>query len=1086
MDLLKTKAKRVGQTIFLVGAATICLGEGAICQIVPDGTLGSQVNGGCDGAGVCNITDGSVRGGNLFHSFQQFSLPNRSAAQFTTLPTTENVIVRVTGLGQPFISNINGVISTSNPTNFFLINPNGIQFGEYAGLSIGGSFLATTAELMQFRDGAVLRTDDPAPLLTVNVLTGLQFGKTPGNIQMQSSYFFAGRFDDFKNFTLVGGDILLDDTWVYAPGQRIELSSLGSRSTIEITSDGSLKPTNLIDRVDVSLARRSILSVMSSGNGNVNIYARNINLQSGSRILLGISENSTNLTNRQAGNLVLDATGDIRLDSGSFLQNDIDSERTGNSGDIKIIANSLFLSNNSSLSARVFGGGRAGNVNIFVKDKVNLNRSSIRSQIATEDSSGQSGDIQIFATNTEILNRSQISAATYGNGNAGNVFIDSTDSLIIEGATESVGNTLSGIFSLIEEDAIGNAGSINIQTGNLQIRNNVQISSLSKGVGNAGKIIIQAKEISIFGVDSFLSTPVIASFVASGGIGDGGDIEINVDSLKLYNGTQIAAGVTGVGIGGNIKIQAEEIIFAGKNPSSFGNGGSSIISSLSFSGYLIDDNGVKTPFGVGRAGNIEIQTRRLNLEDDAFIEVSSAGQGDAGNVKIRAQDILLNDSSDIRTSSTEFGNAGNIDIQTDSLRLNSGSQISAFTEGEGKSGNISIIANDRVELSGSNTKTGNPSALFTDNVIISSGKGGDINIETNYLQVSDAAIIDAQTRNQESGGDIKVVANIVDVIDGGQILSTSEGDGKAGSITVNARESILINGQDVNYMSRREQFGNRIGIVDASSGLFVRADSTGEAGDINLISPLIRLNNRGKVNAESLSGNGGSVNVNDNNILLLRQGAEISTTAGTSRTKGNGGDININSKFIVAVPKENSDIRANAFSGSGGNVLINTQGLFGITPLPRPNDNLSDITASSELGTQGSIAILQPDVRPEQGINELPTDLIDPSNQISKECPRGSTNRPMGSFTVTGKGGIPTNPIDSPSTSAPLPPLFNAESPPIATTQQSLIAQTTEPPIVEAQGWFRSANGRIHLIANQPQPPHSTNLNPNCIPTQAQ
>ena len=151
-------------------------------QIVPDATLGTQV------FGACGITNGSTRGSNLFHSFQQFSLPNGDFAAFITNPAIQNVIVRVTGVGQPFISNINGAISTSNPANFFLLNPNGIIFGPGAALDIRGSFLATTADRMQFQDGVEFRTTDPAPLLTINVPIGLGFTGVLKPIHMRSSF----------------------------------------------------------------------------------------------------------------------------------------------------------------------------------------------------------------------------------------------------------------------------------------------------------------------------------------------------------------------------------------------------------------------------------------------------------------------------------------------------------------------------------------------------------------------------------------------------------------------------------------------------------------------------------------------------------------------------------------------------------------------------------------------------------------------------------------------------------------------------------------------------------------------------------
>ena len=218
-------------------------------QIVPDATLETQVFGACGGTGgACGITNGSTRGRNLFHSFQQFSLPN-GAANFITNAAIQNVIVRVTGVGQPFISNINGAIATSNPANFFLLNPNGIIFGPGAALDIRGSFLATTADRMQFQDGVEFRTTDPAPLLTINVPIGLGFTGVPKPIQMRSSFLSPNVGDDFRDFVLVGGNISLDDTEVTTPGRRVELAAIGAPGTVGLAVSGNSLRLSLSDNL---------------------------------------------------------------------------------------------------------------------------------------------------------------------------------------------------------------------------------------------------------------------------------------------------------------------------------------------------------------------------------------------------------------------------------------------------------------------------------------------------------------------------------------------------------------------------------------------------------------------------------------------------------------------------------------------------------------------------------------------------------------------------------------------------------------------------------------------------------------------
>lgn len=192
------------------------------------------------------------------------------------------------------------------------------------------------------------------------------------------------------------------------------------------------------------------------------------------------------------------------------------------------------------------------------------------------------------------------------------------------------------------------------------------------------------------------------------------------------------------------------------------------------------------------------------------------------------------------------------------------------------------------------------------------------------------------------------------------------------------------------------------------------------------------------------------------NSLLLRRGSSISTTAGTAQAGGDGGNIRFNGDFIVAVPSENSDITANAFTGSGGSVDITAEAIFGfesgrLTPQ-------SDITASSQFGTAGTIALNTPDVDPTQGLTALPADVVDASDQIAIGCsPTATAQANQGEFYQTGRGGIaplPTDPIASSDILEDLQPPASWSAP-------------TEPtaPMVEAQGWQVNDRGEVMLVA---------------------
>ncbi|MEX0270559.1 filamentous hemagglutinin N-terminal domain-containing protein [Leptolyngbyaceae cyanobacterium UHCC 1019] len=296
--------------------STILFSLSGQAQIVPDGTLGTQAIGACAGTGgACGIINGTTRGSNLFHSLQQFSLPNGDFAAFITNPAIQNVIVRVTGAD---ISNINGTIATTDPTltniiptNFFLLNPNGIVFGSGARIFVGGSFLASTAERMLFQDGTVFDTRDQTlrPLLTVSVPTGLQFGQTPGEIRsgMQIVAGFNSRLTDIA---LVGGNVTLDDSRVSAPGGRIELGGVGENGTVGLRQNGdrlSLSLAASTPRRDITLTNGSTLDAgASTGSGEVVLMGRNISLYASS-IFTGILPGIDNAVTNQAGNIAISA-----------------------------------------------------------------------------------------------------------------------------------------------------------------------------------------------------------------------------------------------------------------------------------------------------------------------------------------------------------------------------------------------------------------------------------------------------------------------------------------------------------------------------------------------------------------------------------------------------------------------------------------------------------------------------------------------------------------------------------------------------------------------------------------------------------
>ncbi|PZO43907.1 MAG: hypothetical protein DCF19_04510, partial [Pseudanabaena frigida] len=81
--------------------STVC---SASAQIVPDATL--PVNSTVTTRGLVHtINNGTTVGVNLYHSFQDFSVPTNNTAYFNNAANVQNVLTRVTGSS---VSNIDG------------------------------------------------------------------------------------------------------------------------------------------------------------------------------------------------------------------------------------------------------------------------------------------------------------------------------------------------------------------------------------------------------------------------------------------------------------------------------------------------------------------------------------------------------------------------------------------------------------------------------------------------------------------------------------------------------------------------------------------------------------------------------------------------------------------------------------------------------------------------------------------------------------------------------------------------------------------------------------------------------------------
>jgi len=608
--------------------------------MAPDETLSTSTKVNTVDNLIFTITEGTRFGNNLFHSFDEFSVPTDGQAIFNNALDVQNIISRVTGGS---ISTIDGLLTAKGSANLFLLNPNGIIFGSNASLDLGGSLIATTANSIKFADGTEFSATNPsASLLTVSVPVGLQFGTFPGRIvnraqvgQNQVTFRPAGlEVKSGKTLALVGGEVLLEGGNLTAPGGRVEVGSVSSNSLV--------------------------------------------NLRSTNR---GFALNYENADNFQDIHLSQEATIDV-TDLGFFTGVDIGS------GDIQIQGRQVTLIDGSLLASTTIGEISAGTVSVTASELIELIGTSADGDGSTilntgTIGSGNAGDLNI--TTRRLIIRDGAGVATSSlpfdqqnsKGRSGNLTVTASDSVEIIGSSPTVGSSGLSVATFTD----GDAGKLQITTERLIIRDGAKVSAATSSGGQGGTLTVDASEsVEIIGTGIGKNDQVISSTleVSSQETGDAGNLAITTNNLRLQDGGIVSAATSGAGQGGTLTVSASDTVDV------IGNG-------LGEDGQLLPSRLEVSSEGTGDAGNLAIATNNLRLRDGGEIRATS-DQAGGGNIDITAEDIRLRDGSLISTSVFEsIGGGGNITINSDVFIALEDSDILANAF-DGRGGDITIIS----------------------------------------------------------------------------------------------------------------------------------------------------------------------------------------------------------------------------------------------------------------------------------------------------------------------------------------------------------------------------------------------------------
>lgn len=898
-----------------------------------------------------DITGGTTKGANLFHSFGKFNVHAGEEAYFG-FTGIQNIIGRVTG-GE--YSWLNGYIGAD--ANLYFLNPAGVMFGPNASLDIAGSLHISTADYLRLADGGVFYAD-PAATSILTTAPPAAFGflsDNPAGISIDGIFIDVSQGE---TISIVGGDIEIigrpdpDYFLLYADSGRINIASVASAGEVIPNAPGD--PPDLdVDSFErlgqIDISQNMHLDVSGDAGGGT-VFIR------GGRLMMDQSEILTYTSNaNDAGDINIETT--IAMD----------------------------LSNRSSIGTIAYSSGNAGDI-IISSPSLTLDEGDIRAESYGE---GDSGDITLDVGRLILTQGFTIGNDTYGLNQGGTITISATDSISISGTSSVYGS--SGLRS--RTFGSGNAGRIVVSAPMLVMDDSGIIKVDTKGAGQGGEIVVDVASLILTG-----SETSIASDSGTYSTGKGGTITIRAtDTVSVSGEARISAISEGSGDAGDIALDVSRLILTGGSEisnDSYGSGQGGTIAitatdSISISGT--DESGV-TPsglrsrtYGVGHAGRITVSAPTLVMGEGGagVIAVSTEGEGNAGEIVVDVAKLTLAGGATLRSDTISSGQGGKITINAaDSISISGGGQywwdyyysgLSSEAWDSGNAGRITIST---------------PALVMEDGLISTatygSGHAGDIILDIASLTLTDGAWITSDTWDSGQGGTIAITATDAISISGvnniggysSALYSEAYGSGMGGNIEIQARQLQLNNGA----------------VISAASKY------TGNAGSIKInVIDGVTLKN-GSIQTEASIADGGDIEVNARHMVYLNGSKITASVGGGPETIG--GNIFIDPQFVIL---KNGQIIANAFAGQGGNIQI-TAGTF----LADPN---SLISASSALGIDGTVGIDASVINMSGILAPLPKGFLSAAELLQNSCAaRARGVGSISSFVIRGRDGLPLEP----------------------------------------------------------------------------
>ena len=279
----------------------------------------------------------------------------------------------------------------------------------------------------------------------------------------------------------------------------------------------------------------------------------------------------------------------------------------------------------------------------------------------------------------------------------------------------------------------------------------------------------------------------------------------------------------------------------------------------------------------------------------------------SGTVLIRGGRLVLDQGSWVAADNHGDTAGGGVDILAASLDVSGGSSISADSQWSGQGGQLTVEATESVRVNGS----------YLSSASWASGDAGSIALSTPHLLIENEAMVYGDSFGDGRGGEVSIVTGKLRLLSGGSISSNSFGPtGNGGDLFISATDSISISGRGPNGLE---------------SSLENRTTGAGDAGRIQVVTPVLDIGEHGSISAETLgTGRAGDIDVAAGTINLTL-GGRISN--GAFGTTGKGGDISVTASDSVMIA--DNDAQGNpsgiftyaAAAGDAGNIFLSAPNL---------------------------------------------------------------------------------------------------------------------------------------------------------------